>query len=83
MFRLFEAHKRVQKVNQGLEDKLLKIVDKCETEKNSLQQDVTLLTKRLMEQQSTISKLHDENVIFSSYLLLLYLSIVFNHLFFH
>lgn len=64
IFRLFEAHKRVQKVNQGLEDKLLRIVDKCETEKNSLHADITLLTKKLMEQQTNISKLHEENVIF-------------------
>lgn len=49
-------------MNQGLEDKLLKMVDKCETEKNCLQGDVTLLTKKLMEQQSSISKLHEENV---------------------
>lgn len=63
-YRLFEAHKRIQKVNQGLEDKLLKMVDKCETEKNSLQGDITILTKKLIEQQTNISKLHEENVIF-------------------
>ena len=52
----------MQKVNQGLEDKLLKMVDRGETEKNNLQEDVATLTKKLIEQQSVISKLHEENV---------------------
>ncbi|KAK7580634.1 hypothetical protein V9T40_001263 [Parthenolecanium corni] len=59
--RLFEAHKRVQKVNQGLEDKLLKMVDRCETEKSSLQDDITKLTKKLIDQETNISKLSEEN----------------------
>ena len=49
-------------MNQGLEDKLLKMVDRGETEKNNLQDEVTALTKKLIEQQTIISKLHEENV---------------------
>jgi len=52
----------VQKVNQNLEDKLLKIVDKCETEKNSLTRDVTSLTQKLVEARGKIHRLQDENV---------------------
>ncbi|XP_069677575.1 micronuclear linker histone polyprotein [Periplaneta americana] len=59
--RLYESHKRVQKVNQSLEDKLLKIVDKCETEKNSLTRDVTSLTQKLVEAKGKINRLQDEN----------------------
>ncbi|KAJ4436042.1 hypothetical protein ANN_18669, partial [Periplaneta americana] len=58
---LYESHKRVQKVNQSLEDKLLKIVDKCETEKNSLTRDVTSLTQKLVEAKGKINRLQDEN----------------------
>lgn len=61
-FRLYESHKRVQKVNQNLEDKLLKIVDKCETEKNSLTRDLTSLTQKLVEARGKIHRLQDENV---------------------
>lgn len=61
-FRLYESHKRVQKVNQNLEDKLLKIVDKFETEKNSLTRDVASLTQKLVEAKGKIHRLQDENV---------------------
>uniref|UniRef100_A0A1B6D3C9 Brain-enriched guanylate kinase-associated protein n=1 Tax=Clastoptera arizonana TaxID=38151 RepID=A0A1B6D3C9_9HEMI len=59
--RLYEAHKRVQKVNQNLEDKLLRIVDKCETEKNTLTSEVSSLTRRLVDEKFTVSRLRDEN----------------------
>ncbi|XP_046676295.1 uncharacterized protein LOC124364677 [Homalodisca vitripennis] len=59
--RLYEAHKRVQKVNQNLEDKLLRIVDKCETEKNSLTGEVASLTRRLVDEKFNISRLQEEN----------------------
>lgn len=59
--RLYESHKRVQKVNQSLEDKLLKIVDKCETEKTSLTREVTSLTQKLVEAKGKINRLQDEN----------------------
>ncbi|KAL1124533.1 hypothetical protein AAG570_001159, partial [Ranatra chinensis] len=59
--RLYEAHKRVQKVNQNLEDKLLRIVDKCETEKNALTAEVSNLTRRLVDEKFNVSKLQEEN----------------------
>lgn len=59
--RLYEAHKRVQKVNQNLEDKLLKIVDKCETEKNTLTAEVAVLTRRLVDEKFNVARLQEEN----------------------
>ncbi|KAK9511044.1 hypothetical protein O3M35_005693 [Rhynocoris fuscipes] len=59
--RLYEAHKRVQKVNQNLEDKLLRIVDKCETEKNALTAEVSNLTRRLVDEKFNVSRLQEEN----------------------
>uniref|UniRef100_A0A146LSC6 Tight junction-associated protein 1 n=4 Tax=Lygus hesperus TaxID=30085 RepID=A0A146LSC6_LYGHE len=59
--RLYEAHKRVQKVNQNLEDKLLRIVDKCETEKNALTTEVANLTRRLVDEKFNVTRLQEEN----------------------
>ena len=61
-FRLYEAHRRVQRVNQGLEDKLLKLVDVCETEKTTLTKDVAILSQKLAEANYAIKKLTDDNV---------------------
>ncbi|GIY06681.1 tight junction-associated protein 1 [Caerostris extrusa] len=60
--RLFDSHKKLQKVNQGLEDKLLKLVDKFETEKNALTKDVADLTNRLVEARLSINDLEEQNV---------------------
>lgn len=60
--RLYEAHRRVQRVNQGLEDKLLKLVDVCETDKGTLTKDVATLSHKLAEANYTIKKLTDDNV---------------------
>lgn len=59
--RLFEAHKRIQKVNQNLEDKLLKIVDKCETEKGAFTKDIATLSHRLADANYTIHRLSQDN----------------------
>ncbi|GLV45807.1 uncharacterized protein CBL_02827 [Carabus blaptoides fortunei] len=59
--RLYEAHKRVQKVNQSLEDKLLKLVDKSETEKSTLTKDVATLSHRLADANYTIQRLQGDN----------------------
>ncbi|KAL1458140.1 hypothetical protein WDU94_008311 [Cyamophila willieti] len=59
--RLHEAYKRVQKVNQNLEDKLLKMVDKCETEKSVLNNEISVLSRKLVDDQYKINKLNDEN----------------------
>lgn len=59
--RLSDAHKRVQRVNQGLEDKLLKLVDTCETDKSALTKDVAILSQKLAEANYTIKKLTESN----------------------
>ncbi|KAK7874373.1 hypothetical protein R5R35_007835 [Gryllus longicercus] len=59
--RLYESYKRVQKVNQSLEDKLLRIVDKCETEKNDLLKEVSALTQRLIDARTKVNRLQTEN----------------------
>lgn len=59
---MYEAHRRVQRVNQGLEDKLLKLVDVCETEKNTLTKDVATLSHKLADAKYTIKKLTEDNV---------------------
>ncbi|CAH1119674.1 unnamed protein product [Phaedon cochleariae] len=59
--RLYDAHRRVQRVNQGLEDKLLKLVDVCETDKNTLTKDVAILSHKLAEANYAIKKLTEDN----------------------
>ncbi|KAL3284496.1 hypothetical protein HHI36_018657 [Cryptolaemus montrouzieri] len=59
--RLSEAHKRIQRVNQGLEDKLLKLVDTCETDKSALTKDVAILSEKLAEANYKIKKLTESN----------------------
>ncbi|XP_063990591.1 uncharacterized protein LOC135169471 [Diachasmimorpha longicaudata] len=59
--RLYEAHKRVQKVNQNLEDKLLRIVDKCETEKGAFTKDIATLSHRLADANYRIHRLSQDN----------------------
>lgn len=59
---MYEAHRRVQRVNQGLEDKLLKLVDISETDKNTLTKDVATLSHKLADANYTIKKLTDDNV---------------------
>ncbi|XP_044268998.1 uncharacterized protein LOC123014143 [Tribolium madens] len=59
--RLYDAHRRVQRVNQGLEDKLLKLVDVCETEKSMLTKDVATLSQKLAEANHTVKKLTEDN----------------------
>ncbi|KOC66945.1 Brain-enriched guanylate kinase-associated protein [Habropoda laboriosa] len=59
--RLHEAHKRIQKVNQNLEDKLLRIVDKCETEKSAFTKDIATLSHRLADANYTIHRLTQDN----------------------
>lgn len=59
--RLYEAHRRIQRVNQGLEDKLLKLVDSSETDKNMLTKDIATLSHSLAEANYTIKKLTEDN----------------------
>ena len=59
--RLFEAHRKLQKTNNSLEDKLLRIVEKFEAEKNQMSRDLASQTQRLVESKLTIQRLHDQN----------------------
>lgn len=58
--RLLESYRKLQKVNQGLEDKLLRIADKFENEKITLTHTVADLTGKLTEAQSSITCLQQE-----------------------
>lgn len=64
--RLYESHKRVQKVNQNLEDKLLKLVERGESKNAQLTSDVATLSVRLAQANYNISLLQREIV--STYL---------------
>ncbi|XP_043231931.1 tight junction-associated protein 1-like isoform X1 [Amphibalanus amphitrite] len=57
--RLLEAHKKLQRVNQNLEDKLLRIVDKYETDKAALSQDVANLTTHLVSARTELNRHRD------------------------
>uniref|UniRef100_A0A1B0D5E1 Uncharacterized protein n=1 Tax=Phlebotomus papatasi TaxID=29031 RepID=A0A1B0D5E1_PHLPP len=58
--RLYESHKRVQKVNQNLEDKLLKLVDRNSGERAQLTSDVATLSVRLAQANYNIANLQRE-----------------------
>ncbi|XP_061717951.1 uncharacterized protein MAL13P1.304 isoform X1 [Cydia pomonella] len=59
--RLNDSHKRVQKLNQVLEDKLLQMVDKMKGEKSQLTKDIATLSVRLAESKHNFSMLQKEN----------------------
>ncbi|XP_050073546.1 uncharacterized protein LOC126561442 isoform X2 [Anopheles maculipalpis] len=58
--RLYESHKRVQKLNQNLEDKLLKLVDRNSGERAQLTSDVATLSVRLAQANYNIQSLKRE-----------------------
>lgn len=60
--RLQESHKKLQRVNQALEDKLLRVVDRFESERTALKDEVNNLSIRLadaLEQNSDLKKERD------------------------
>ncbi|KAJ0176059.1 hypothetical protein K1T71_008233 [Dendrolimus kikuchii] len=59
--RLYDSYKRVQKLNQGLEEKLLQMVDKMKGEKSQLTKDIATLSVRLAESKHNYSMLQKEN----------------------
>lgn len=59
--RLYESYRRLQKTNAGLEDKLLRVVDKFESEKNQMTRDLASQTQKLVEAKLTIQRLSDQN----------------------
>ena len=60
MGRLLENYRKLQKVNQGLEDKLLRIADKFEAEKISLTASVAELTSKLASAETQVVSLQAE-----------------------
>jgi hypothetical protein len=58
--RLQESHKRLQRVNQALEDKLLRVVDRFESERTGLRNEVSSLSIRLTDALDRISVLEKE-----------------------
>jgi hypothetical protein len=60
--RLYESHKKVQKINQTLEDKLLKLVDRNSSERAQLTSDCATLNIRLTQANYNISSLQRELV---------------------
>ena len=59
--RLVDAHKKLQRTNMSLEEKLLKIVDKFEGEKNLMNRDLSTQTQKVVEAKLTIQQLHKQN----------------------
>nr|XP_042903548.1 uncharacterized protein LOC107449950 [Parasteatoda tepidariorum] len=59
--RLYENQRRLQKINENLEEKLLHVAEKFENEKSDLTRDVSDLTSRLVEARLTIAELEEEN----------------------
>lgn len=63
-------------MNQGLEDKLLRVVDKFESEKGALTRDVASLTQRLVDARFNVNRYQEENVscpVQTPFLLFIYL----------
>lgn len=63
--RLLKAHDKCQKLNQCLEDKLLKLGERHHVESSQLSEQLQDLTQRLVEARLYIHQLEDENVIFN------------------
>ena len=59
--RLSEAHKKLQRTNMCLEEKLLKIVDRFEGEKNLINRDLATQTQKVVEAKLTIQQMHNQN----------------------
>jgi len=59
--RLVDAHKRLQRNNICLEEKLLKIVDKFESDKNVISRELATQTQKVVESKLTIQQLHKLN----------------------
>jgi hypothetical protein len=60
--RLYDSHKKVQKINQTLEDKLLKLVDRNSGERSQMISDCATLNIRLTQANYNISSLQRELV---------------------
>ncbi|XP_040575006.1 brain-enriched guanylate kinase-associated protein [Lepeophtheirus salmonis] len=58
---LFEAHRKLQRTNSNLEDKLLRIVDKFESDKSQMTRDLASQTQKLVEAKLNLHQLRDQN----------------------
>lgn len=74
--RLFESYKKIHKINQNLEDKLLKLVDRNSGERAKLTTDCTILNIRLRQANCNITQLQKDIVCFSYHLLALLILIM-------
>lgn len=59
--RLLESYKRMQKINDSLENKILKVVNSYEGEKTALQKELATLTSKLVDAKSAIYDLEEDN----------------------
>jgi tight junction protein 4 (peripheral) len=59
--RLLESHKKMQKINHDLEDKLLKMVGQFETEKLALQKELSTMMSKLVDARVLINQLDEES----------------------
>jgi hypothetical protein len=59
--RLFDAHRKLQKTNNSLEDKLLRIVDKFESDKNQMTRDLASQTQKLVQAKLAVQHSRDQN----------------------
>ena len=59
--RLFDAHRKLQKTNNALEDKLLRIVDKFESDKNQMTRDLAAQTQKLVQAKLAVQQARDQN----------------------
>jgi len=59
--RLVDAHKKLQRTNMSLEEKLLNIAEKIESEKSLVTRDLATQTQKVVEAKLTIQQLHKQN----------------------
>lgn len=59
--RLLESYKRMQKINDSLENKILKVVNSYESEKTALQKELATLTSKLVDAKTTLCDLEEDN----------------------
>ncbi|OQV18094.1 hypothetical protein BV898_07865 [Hypsibius exemplaris] len=60
--RLLESHHKLLRVNQNLEDKLLRVVTSCEEQKEAMKTEISSLTEQLDFYKSQSERLEVENV---------------------
>jgi len=59
--RLYDSHQKLLKMNQSLEEKLLKIVDRCEVDKKILREQINSLNLQMFEKNKQLDEIHQVN----------------------